>query len=102
MVSALKEYSAPQGLRLRTDNSGVQGQLEVSQVIPAWTGQSYIVHCRALGKIQRKPTDGRERCDRSQNRRAWIEKEGGRGESSLARARPDFGFNLPKGGAAAG
>jgi hypothetical protein len=55
------------------------------------------VHCRALGEMQRKSTDRRERCDRNQNRRAWIEKEGGRGESSLARARPDFGFNLPKG-----
>jgi hypothetical protein len=60
MVSALKGYSMPQGLRLRTDNSGVQGQFGASHVIPAWIGQSYIVHCRALGKIQRKPTDGRK------------------------------------------
>jgi hypothetical protein len=85
MVSALKEYSAPQGLLLRTDNSGVQGQFGVSHVILVWIGQSYIVQCRALGEMQRKPTDGRERCDRNQNRRAWIEKEGERGESSLAR-----------------
>jgi hypothetical protein len=66
MVSALKEYSAPQGLRLRTDNSGMHGQFVVFHVILAWIGQSYIVHRRALRKIQRKPTDDRERCDRSQ------------------------------------
>ena len=53
------------------------------------------MHCRALGEMQRKPTDGRERCDRNQNRRAWIEKEEGRVEPRAAR--PDFGFNLPKG-----
>ena len=99
MVSELKGYSTPQGLRLRTDNSGVQGQFGVSHVVLVWIGQSCIVHCRALGEMQRKPTDGRERCDRNQNRRAWIEKEGGRGESSLAR-KTRFWIQPAQGGAA--
>jgi hypothetical protein len=53
MVSALKGYSAPQGLRLRNDNSGVQGQFGVSHVILVWIGQSYRALQSAWGDAKK-------------------------------------------------